>query len=38
MPIDEPYHGRDLAYVFDQGYGFHAEACAPGILGIIGRS
>jgi SAM-dependent methyltransferase len=35
MPTDEPYYGRDLAYVFDQGYGFHADACAPGLLGLL---
>lgn len=29
------FYGRDLAYVFDQGYGFHAEACAPGILRML---
>jgi SAM-dependent methyltransferase len=29
------YYRRDLAYVFDQGYGFHAEACAPGILALL---
>jgi SAM-dependent methyltransferase len=35
MPRDEPYYRRDLAYVFDRGYGLHAEACAPGILGLL---
>jgi SAM-dependent methyltransferase len=35
MPTNEPFYGRDLAYVFDQGYGFHAEACAPGILALL---
>jgi SAM-dependent methyltransferase len=30
-----PYYRRDLAYVFDQGYGFHADACAPGILALL---
>jgi SAM-dependent methyltransferase len=25
----------DLAYVFDQGYGFHARDCAPGLLGLL---
>ena len=25
----------DLAYVFDQGYGFHAADCAPGILRLL---
>jgi SAM-dependent methyltransferase len=32
---DEPYYRRDLAHVFDQGYGFHAEACAPGLLALL---
>ncbi len=35
MPTDEPYYRRDLAYVFDRGYGFHAEACAPGVLALL---
>lgn len=35
MPTNEPYYRRDLAYVFDQDYGFHAEACAPGILALL---
>ena len=35
MQTDEPYYRRDLAYVFDRGYGFHAEACAPGILALL---
>ncbi|GAA2717101.1 class I SAM-dependent methyltransferase [Actinoplanes palleronii] len=35
MQTNEPYYRRDLAYVFDQGYGFHAEACAPGILALL---
>ena len=35
MPTDEPYYRRDLAYVFDQDYGFHAEACAPGLLTLL---
>ena len=25
----------DLAHVTDQGYGFHAAACAPGILALL---
>jgi SAM-dependent methyltransferase len=32
---DEPIYRRDLAYVHDQGYGFHAEICAPGILALL---
>ena len=35
MPTDEPYYRHDLAYVFDQDYGFHAAACAPGILALL---
>jgi SAM-dependent methyltransferase len=30
--MDRPYYGRDLALVHHLGYGFHADACAPGIL------
>ena len=33
MPsADEPYYRRDLALVHHLGFGFHADACAPGIL------
>jgi SAM-dependent methyltransferase len=35
MQTSEPYYRRDLAYVFDQDYGFHAEVCAPGILTLL---
>jgi SAM-dependent methyltransferase len=28
----DPYYRRDLARVHHLGYGFHADACAPGIL------
>ncbi len=35
MQTNERYYRRDLAYVFDRGYGFHAEACAPGILALL---
>ena len=31
MP-DTPYYGADLALVHHQAFGFHADACAPGIL------
>ena len=31
----EPYYRRDLALVHDRGYGFHADACAPGILDLL---
>ena len=31
METDEPYYRRDLAYVHDRGFGFHAADCAPGI-------
>src|SRR5688572_30005483 len=31
-----PYYGRDLALVHHLGYGFHADACAPGILDRLG--
>jgi SAM-dependent methyltransferase len=32
---DEPIYRKDLAYIHDQGYGFHAEICAPGILAVL---
>jgi SAM-dependent methyltransferase len=35
MQTDEPYYRRDLAYVHDRGYGFHADICAPGILSLL---
>jgi SAM-dependent methyltransferase len=35
VDADDPYYRDDLAYVFDQGYGFHAESCAPGLLGLL---
>jgi SAM-dependent methyltransferase len=34
MPADR-YYRPDLAYVTDQGYGFHAVDCAPGILKLL---
>lgn len=32
---DDPYYGRDLALVHHLGFGFHADACAPGILALL---
>ncbi len=32
MQRDEPYYRRDLSFVHDQGFGFHAQNCAPGVL------
>ena len=29
------YYRRDLALVHHQGFGFHADACAPGILALL---
>jgi SAM-dependent methyltransferase len=31
----DPYYRDDLALVHHRGYGFHAEACAPGILTLL---
>jgi SAM-dependent methyltransferase len=31
----DPYYGRDLALVHHRGFGFHATACAPGVLGLL---
>jgi len=33
--MDEPYYRRDLARVHHEGFDFHAEAVAPGILHIL---
>ncbi len=30
-----PYYREDLALVHDRGYGFHAAACAPGVLAFL---
>jgi SAM-dependent methyltransferase len=32
---DTPYYRRDLARVHHAGFGFHADACAPGILDLL---
>jgi len=32
---DRPYYRRDLALVHHLGFGFHADACAPGILRLL---
>ena len=31
-----PYYREDLALVHDRGFGFHAAACAPGVLAFLG--
>jgi SAM-dependent methyltransferase/predicted enzyme related to lactoylglutathione lyase len=30
-----PYYRRDLALIHGQGFGFHADLCAPGILALL---
>jgi SAM-dependent methyltransferase len=35
VATSEPYYRRDLALVHHLGYGFHADACAPGILALL---
>jgi SAM-dependent methyltransferase len=35
MPSDLYYYRPDLAFVHHRGFGFHAEACAPGILELL---
>ena len=35
MAGPEPYYRSDLALVHHLGYGFHADACAPGILALL---
>src|SRR5580698_8024290 len=32
---DAPYYRDDLALVHHRGFGFHADACAPGILRLL---
>ena len=34
-PPDVPYYRPDLARVHHLGFGFHADACAPGILDLL---
>src|SRR5262245_37333937 len=33
--MDEPYYRRELARIHHLGFGFHADDCAPGIIGTI---
>jgi SAM-dependent methyltransferase len=35
MSATLPYYRSDLAFIHDQGFGFHADRCAPGILGLL---
>ncbi|HEY7692308.1 MAG TPA: class I SAM-dependent methyltransferase [Gaiellaceae bacterium] len=35
MPRVDPYYRPDLALVHHLGFGFHADACAPGILTLL---
>lgn len=35
VPPPDPYYRRDLALVHHLGFGFHADACAPGILELL---
>jgi SAM-dependent methyltransferase len=32
---EDPYYRRDLALIHHLGFGFHADACAPGILTLL---
>ena len=32
---DHPYYRADLAYVHHMGFGFHADACARGVLALL---
>jgi SAM-dependent methyltransferase len=34
-PAREPYYRADLALIHHLGFGFHADACAPGILDLL---
>lgn len=31
----EPYYRHDLALIHHLGFGFHADACAPGIIDLL---
>ena len=31
----EPYYQTDLARIHHLGFGFHADLCAPGLLGLL---
>jgi len=33
--LSDPYYREDLALVHHLGFGFHADACAPGILALL---
>jgi SAM-dependent methyltransferase len=35
MARDEPYYRSTLARIHHEGFGFHADACAPGILALL---
>src|SRR4051795_3789651 len=35
MPDREPYYRADLARIHHLGFGFHADAVAPGILALL---
>src|SRR4051794_9630234 len=35
MVDHEPYYRADLARIHHLGFGFHADACAPGILALL---
>ena len=35
MAATDPYYGRSLARIHHEGFSFHAEACAPGILELL---
>jgi SAM-dependent methyltransferase len=34
-PADAPYYRRDLARIHHEGFDFHANDCAPGILALL---
>ena len=36
MGPSAPYYRPDLALVHHRGFGFHADLCAPGIIGLLG--
>src|SRR2546423_7064466 len=35
MTASDPYYRHNLALVHHKGFGFHADACAPGIVALL---
>ncbi|MGH2914189.1 MAG: class I SAM-dependent methyltransferase [Solirubrobacteraceae bacterium] len=35
LVVQRPTYRRDLALLHHRGFGFHAQACAPGVLALL---